>query len=167
MFRTSLVAAIAAALLLLPHAAAAQSEAYVTVSLSTTQVYDTNVFATPSSLGPERDLSSRLGPTVETGFTSVPLRFVGRYGLEAERYLNFVKAHGHEIAGPPAGPPPLAGDLVLWRFGRCFSHGAIVVGCFGWHRLSSGCCRTGFRPAGIDPPAGQACDALVCRATQP
>jgi NlpC/P60 family putative phage cell wall peptidase len=40
----------------------------------------------------------------------------------AERYLAIVLDHAREIAGPP-GP----GDIVLWRFGRCFSHGAIVV----------------------------------------
>lgn len=40
----------------------------------------------------------------------------------AERYLSIVLDHAREIPGPP-----LAGDIVLWRFGRCFSHGAIVV----------------------------------------
>lgn len=40
----------------------------------------------------------------------------------AERYLAIVLEHAREIAGPP-----LPGDIVLWRFGRCFSHGAIVV----------------------------------------
>jgi cell wall-associated NlpC family hydrolase len=41
---------------------------------------------------------------------------------EAERYLDGVLRHTVETAGPP-----LPGDVVLWRFGRCFSHGAIVV----------------------------------------
>lgn len=40
----------------------------------------------------------------------------------AERYLAAVLDHAVEIAGPP-----LPGDIALWRFGRCFSHGAIVV----------------------------------------
>ena len=40
----------------------------------------------------------------------------------AERYLGIVLDHAHEIPGPP-----LPGDVVLYRFGRCFSHGAIVV----------------------------------------
>jgi len=39
----------------------------------------------------------------------------------AERYMGIVLDHAHEIAGPPK-----PGDVVLWRFGRCFSHGAIV-----------------------------------------
>lgn len=51
---------------------------------------------------------------------------------DAERYLNFVKEHGREIVGPPDGPAPLPGDLLLWRFGRCFSHGAIIV---EWPRI--------------------------------
>ncbi len=40
----------------------------------------------------------------------------------AERYLATVLDHAREIEGPP-----LPGDVALWRFGRCFSHGAIVV----------------------------------------
>jgi len=44
----------------------------------------------------------------------------------AERYIGFVLEHAHEIAGPPE-IAPLPGDIVLWRVGRCFSHGAIVT----------------------------------------
>jgi cell wall-associated NlpC family hydrolase len=39
-----------------------------------------------------------------------------------ERYLEQVCAYAREIAHDPE-----PGDVVLWRFGRCFSHGAIVV----------------------------------------
>jgi cell wall-associated NlpC family hydrolase len=38
-----------------------------------------------------------------------------------ERYLAGVLDYAREIAGPPA-----PGDLVLFRFGRCFAHGGIV-----------------------------------------
>lgn len=38
-----------------------------------------------------------------------------------ERYLSMVE----EIARPVSGRPQ-AGDFVLWRWGRCFAHGAIV-----------------------------------------
>lgn len=41
---------------------------------------------------------------------------------DAERYLGTVLQHAYEIPGPP-----LPGDVVVWRFGRCFSHGAIVI----------------------------------------
>ena len=41
---------------------------------------------------------------------------------DAERYLGVLLNHAVEIAGPPA-----PGDIALWRFGRCFSHGAIVI----------------------------------------
>ena len=41
---------------------------------------------------------------------------------DAERYREGVRRFAHEIPGPP-----LPGDVVLWKFGRCFSHGAIVV----------------------------------------
>jgi NlpC/P60 family putative phage cell wall peptidase len=40
----------------------------------------------------------------------------------AERYALGVLRHAAEVEGPP-----LPGDIVLWRFGRAFSHGAIVV----------------------------------------
>lgn len=38
-----------------------------------------------------------------------------------ERYLEFVEAHLDRCDAP------LPGDVVVWRFGRTFSHGAIVV----------------------------------------
>lgn len=41
---------------------------------------------------------------------------------DAERYLDGLFQYAAEIEGPP-----LPGDIVLWRFGRCYSHGAIVV----------------------------------------
>ncbi|MGH7033821.1 MAG: C40 family peptidase [Stellaceae bacterium] len=41
---------------------------------------------------------------------------------DSERYLDFVLAHAIET-DREAEP----GDLALWRFGRCFSHGAIVI----------------------------------------
>jgi cell wall-associated NlpC family hydrolase len=41
---------------------------------------------------------------------------------DAERYTAGLLQYTHEITGPP-----LPGDIALWKFGRCFSHGAIVV----------------------------------------
>lgn len=47
---------------------------------------------------------------------------------EEERYVGLVqRVGGIECAGPP-----LPGDVVVWRFGRCFSHGCIVV---DWPRI--------------------------------
>jgi cell wall-associated NlpC family hydrolase len=59
---------------------------------------------------------------------------------EAERYLDFVLAHAVEIQhssqalsldgggkGEGEARDPRPGDVALWRFGRCFSHGAIVI----------------------------------------
>ena len=40
----------------------------------------------------------------------------------AERYLTGLLQYTHEFEGEPQ-----PGDIVLWRFGRCFSHSAIVV----------------------------------------
>jgi len=38
-----------------------------------------------------------------------------------ERYLGFLLANAHEVR------EPFAGDVVIFRFGRCFSHGGIVT----------------------------------------
>ncbi|HWK45134.1 MAG TPA: hydrolase [Stellaceae bacterium] len=43
-----------------------------------------------------------------------------------ERYLGWVKRYGYELDGTRDGPPR-PGDLALYRFGRCFSHSAIVI----------------------------------------
>ena len=43
-----------------------------------------------------------------------------------ETYLNGLLAHGHEVAAP------LPADVVLYKWGRVFSHGAIVV---AWPRI--------------------------------
>lgn len=40
----------------------------------------------------------------------------------AERYLSYVTRFAREIA-----PLPKPGDVVLYRWGRCLAHGAIVV----------------------------------------
>lgn len=39
-----------------------------------------------------------------------------------EKYLSGLLKYTHEISSPP-----LPGDIILWKFGRCFSHGAIVA----------------------------------------
>jgi cell wall-associated NlpC family hydrolase len=59
---------------------------------------------------------------------------------DAERYLGFVLEQAREISPPSLTLPiegggqgrgeasgPLPADIALWRFGRCFSHGAIVT----------------------------------------
>ncbi len=53
---------------------------------------------------------------------------------DAERYLGFVLDHAVELSADESTPiadgrelKALPADLALWRFGRCFSHGAIVI----------------------------------------
>jgi cell wall-associated NlpC family hydrolase len=46
---------------------------------------------------------------------------------DAERYMEGLLGYAREIAGPPDGPAPLPGDVGLFRFGRAFAHGVIVV----------------------------------------
>ncbi len=38
-----------------------------------------------------------------------------------ERYINLILDHAHEVFEPKPG------DIGLWKFGRCFSHGGIIV----------------------------------------
>ena len=46
---------------------------------------------------------------------------------DAERYLEGIMGYAREIPGPPQ-----PGDVALFKFGRCFAHGAIVI---EWPRL--------------------------------
>ena len=46
---------------------------------------------------------------------------------DAERYLEGLTRYATQIAGPPQGTGPRPGDIALFRFGRTFSHGAIVT----------------------------------------
>jgi cell wall-associated NlpC family hydrolase len=46
---------------------------------------------------------------------------------DAERYLDGVMRHAIEISGPPQ-----PGDVAVFRFVRCYAHGAIVV---EWPRI--------------------------------
>lgn len=54
---------------------------------------------------------------------------------DAERYLNGVTRYAREIRGQPA-----AADVALFKFGRCFAHGAIVV---SWPYLIHAWCDAG------------------------
>ena len=69
---------------------------------------------------------------------------------DAERYLEGVARHAREIGEPP-GP----GDIAVFRFGRCFAHGAIVT---EWPRLIHAYVGVGvvYGDAGAAPLAGRA-----------
>jgi cell wall-associated NlpC family hydrolase len=45
---------------------------------------------------------------------------------DEERYLGFLLARAHEV-DPSTGAGPEAGDVALFRVGRCFAHGGIVM----------------------------------------
>ncbi len=51
---------------------------------------------------------------------------------DAERYLQGLMRYAREIGGPPQ-----SGDVAVFKFGRCFAHGAIVV---SWPRLIHAWC---------------------------
>ena len=54
-----------------------------------------------------------------------------------ERYLEGLMHYAREIPNVVGGPSPQPGDAVLFKFGRCFAHGAIVVAwphlIHAWH----------------------------------
>ncbi|MGH6864514.1 MAG: hypothetical protein ACRECN_09680, partial [Methylocella sp.] len=43
-----------------------------------------------------------------------------------ERYLGFIVDRTKEV-DPSAGSGPLPGDVMVFRYGRCYSHGGIVT----------------------------------------
>ena len=56
---------------------------------------------------------------------TVPVEFYPKdwmHHRDNERYLEGLLKYTREIE-----PDPRPGDIVLWKIGRCFSHGAIVV----------------------------------------
>jgi cell wall-associated NlpC family hydrolase len=63
---------------------------------------------------------------------------------DSERYLAGVVRYAREIDGPPE-----IGDTVLFKFGRCFAHGAIVV---SWPRLIHAWHNAGVVYAEADQP---------------
>ena len=58
-------------------------------------------------------------PPIEVGAYS-PQWFLHQ---DAELYMGRVKEHAREIAETEAKP----GDVVLYKIGRCFAHGAIII----------------------------------------
>ena len=63
---------------------------------------------------------------------------------DAERYLQGLMLYARETAGPPQ-----SGDVAVFKFGRCFAHGAIVV-C--WPRLIHAWCDAGVVFADASQP---------------
>lgn len=61
---------------------------------------------------------------------------------DAERYLEGLMPYAREIDGPPRG-----GDVAVFKFGRCFAHGVIVV---SWPRLIHAWCDAGVVYADAD-----------------
>ena len=69
---------------------------------------------------------------------------------DAERYLEGVLQYAKEIPGPPQ-----PGDVALFKFGRCFAHGAIVT---VWPKLIHAFVRDGVIEGNAEQPklAGRA-----------
>ena len=78
-------AVVFAAGLLLPASASAQGTSYTRVSLTTSQIHDSNLFGAPTE-DRTSDLILRFGPLFETGYRSPSFDIDGRYGADADRY---------------------------------------------------------------------------------
>lgn len=63
---------------------------------------------------------------------------------DAERYLQGLMRYAREIGGPPR-----SGDVAVFKFGRCFAHGAIVL---SWPRLIHAWCDAGVVFADANQP---------------
>jgi cell wall-associated NlpC family hydrolase len=61
---------------------------------------------------------------------------------DAERYLEGLMPYAREMEGPPR-----RGDVAVFKFGRCFAHGVIVV---SWPRLIHAWCDAGVVYADAD-----------------
>lgn len=70
---------------LLSNGVTAQAGFFATSSCSLAEVYDDNLFLSASQ--PQEDIISRLSPTIEAGYRSIPLTLQGRYILDAESYV--------------------------------------------------------------------------------
>jgi len=51
---------------------------------------------------------------------------------DTERYLEGVTRFARELPYGGDNPPPQPGDVAIFKFGRCFAHGAIVI---SWPQL--------------------------------
>jgi cell wall-associated NlpC family hydrolase len=73
---------------------------------------------------------------------------------DAERYVGGITRFAREVPYGGDNPPPLPGDVAVFKFGRCFAHGAIVV---DWPRLVHAWHNAGvvYADAGQGPLAGR------------
>ncbi|MBI3029570.1 MAG: hypothetical protein HYY64_08675 [Candidatus Rokubacteria bacterium] len=85
-WREAAVAILPLAGALVPSVAAGQPGFYVTPSFSVGEVFDDNLFSTPSRR--QKDLISRFTPGIEAGYRSAPLTLLGRYAFDAEVFLD-------------------------------------------------------------------------------
>src|SRR5437667_528672 len=69
---------------LLPSAAPAQTGYYLTPSLSVAEVYDDNLFYSPSPR--THDVFTRISPGLKAGYLSAPLTVEGSYAFDSEIY---------------------------------------------------------------------------------
>jgi hypothetical protein len=73
---------------LTPSPVIAQGTPYAMLTVSMTQAYEDNLLAASRSQDRLRDATMRIGPALEAGYVSVPLRLSARYAFDAERYFD-------------------------------------------------------------------------------
>lgn len=102
---------VIAAVMCAPSTVAAQTATTMRATVAASQFYESNLFATPASLGPQGDLVSRVGPSFEAIYVSLPFEVVGRYQIQADRYrthpeLTSTAAHQDASVSMKYAPQP-------------------------------------------------------------
>lgn len=85
-------------------------------------------------MGRQRGVGADCATFIAEAFTNaglIPYQEIEYYHIawnlhrDRERYLEIVLQHAVEV--DPRKSPPQPGDVVLWRYARTYSHGAIVI----------------------------------------
>ncbi|OGB95872.1 MAG: hypothetical protein A3G35_06605 [candidate division NC10 bacterium RIFCSPLOWO2_12_FULL_66_18] len=78
-----------------PAVVLAQAGLYVTPFVSVAEVYDDNLFATPSHR--EADFISRVSPGIQAGYRTAPLTLEARYSFDAEIYARHPEMNDAQV----------------------------------------------------------------------
>jgi hypothetical protein len=113
-----------------PHAANAQQMFHLNPSIGVTQVYDSNLFFTASDR--QSDSIWRVSPAIEPEYRSMPWTWIGRFGLDAERFathpdLDTVQARAHASVDLQYRPTPRLAIGAATEFAKTQTPGELNV----------------------------------------
>jgi hypothetical protein len=113
-----------------PHLADAQQMFRLNPSISVTEVYDSNLFFTPSDR--QGDSVFRVSPAIEPEYRSMPWTVLGRLALDAERFtahpeLNTIQAREHAALDIRYRPAPRWAVGAATEFSKTHTPGELNV----------------------------------------